>query len=154
MRKAFVGLAAVLTAVVIVQFFLAGSGALNPEPNSEAFAPHRILGYLIVLLSLLLTVLAAAVRLPGRVVGLAGLVLGLAILQPVIAVLARAFGEGDITTTTGQLVFGLHAVNGVAIMVVIWRIFQQGRELTTTGQTTRTGARAGGPAARWADSAS
>jgi hypothetical protein len=154
MRKAFVGLAAVLMAVVTVQFFLAGSGALNPEPNSEAFAPHRVVGYLIVLLSLLLTVLAAAVRLPGRVVGLAGLVLGLSILQPVIAVVAKAFGEGDITTTTGQLVFGLHAVNGVAIMIVIRNIFKQGRELTTTGQTTRAGARAGSPAAGSAHSAS
>jgi hypothetical protein len=138
MRRVFAGLAALLMLAVVVQFFLAGSGAFDTAPNDEAFRPHRALGYVTVLLAVVLTLVAALIRMPGRLIGLSGLVVGLGILQPVIAVIAKAFGDGEDTTAAGQLVFGLHAVNGLVIMSVIRIILQQARELTATAKDLST----------------
>jgi hypothetical protein len=63
---------------------------------------------------------------------------GLGILQPVIAIIAKAFGDSGDTTAAGQLVFGLHAVNGLIIMSVIRTILQQARELTATAKDLAT----------------
>ncbi|SCL21972.1 DUF6220 domain-containing protein [Micromonospora inyonensis] len=145
MRKAFAGLAALLLVVIVVQFFLAASGAFDSAPLDEAFRPHRALGFGTVLLAVVLTVVAALAKMPGRIIGLSGLVAGLGILQPVIAVIARAFGDSGDTTAAGQLVFGLHAVNGLAMAIVVHSIFRQSRELAATPPTTRAGV--GSPAA-------
>ena len=96
MRKAFAALAGLVMLVVVVQFFLAASGAFDTAPNDESFQPHRTLGFRIVLLAVLLTVVAAVARTPGRLVGLTGLVAGLVVLQAVIRAIAAAFGDtGD-----------------------------------------------------------
>jgi Family of unknown function (DUF6220) len=142
MRKAFAGLAGLLMLVVVVQFFLAASGAFDSAPTEEAFQPHRTLGYIAIALAAVSTLVAAVVRMPGRLIGLSGLVVGLGIMQPVIAVIARAFNDGDTTTTAGQLVFGLHAINGLAIMGVLGSILILARQPASTEQT----ARAAGPA--------
>src|SRR5215207_9580317 len=113
MRKAFAGLAILLLLVVVAQFFLAASGAFDTAPNDESFQPHRALGSGTLLLAVLLTIVAALARMPGRLIGMAGLVAGLTVVQFVITELAKAVGD---TTTAGQLIFGLHAVNGVAIL--------------------------------------
>jgi hypothetical protein len=147
MRKAFAGLAALLMLAVVAQFFLAGSGAFDTAPNEESFQPHRALGYVTVLLAVVLTVAAGLLRMPGRLIGLSGLVAGLGILQPVIAVIAKAFGDSETSTTAGQLVFGLHAVNGLVIMSVVRVILLQARQLTATAPTTRAGAGDGSAAA-------
>ena len=150
MRKAIAGLAAVIMLAIVVQFFLAGSGAFNTAPNDEAFRPHRALGYLIVLLALVTTLVAALARVPGRLVGMTGLLAGLGILQPVIAVIAKAFGDTDDSTTAGQLVFGLHAVNALVMVAVAVRIHRAARELSNspaaTAPTAGDDARAAGPA--------
>jgi hypothetical protein len=131
MRKAFTGLAALLMLAVVAQFYLAASGAFSTAPNDESFQPHRALGYGIFLLAVLTTIVAALARIPGRLIGMAGLVVGLTVVQVVIAVLARAFNDtGDTSTTAGQLVFGLHAVNGLAIMGVVGTIVRQARALS------------------------
>jgi len=140
MRKALAGLAALLMLAVVAQFFLAASGAFDSAPNDESFRLHRIMGYWTVLLAVVLTVVAALARMPGRLIGLSGLVAGLGILQAVIAIIARAFGDSGDTTTAGQLVFGLHAVNGLVMISVVYIILQQARELTATAHTTRAGA--------------
>jgi len=132
MRKVFSGLAGLMMLAVVVQFFLAGSGAFDTAPNEEAFRPHRALGYAVLLLAVVLTLFAALARMPGRIIGLSCLVVGLTILQPVITMLAKAFGDSGDTTTAGQLVFGLHAVNALVIMAVLRVILQQSRALTTT----------------------
>jgi hypothetical protein len=130
MRKAFTGLTVVLLVAVAAQFFLAASGAFDTAPNDEAFQPHRALGYGIALYALLLTVVAAVARMPGRLIGLTGLVAGLALVQGVIRAFAHAFdATGDTTTTAGQLVFGLHAVNALVIVAVIVMIVRQARDL-------------------------
>lgn len=143
MRKVFMGLAAVLMFAVVVQFFLAGSGAFDSAPNDEAFRPHRALGFVLVLLAVVLTVTAAVARLPGRLIGLSGLVTGLMLVQPVIAVAAKAFGEGDDTTAAGQLVFGLHAVNALVIMSVLRNILREVRAQTAAPHETSAMSTAG-----------
>lgn len=120
MRKAFTGLARVLMLAVVAQFFLAASGAFDTAANDESFQPHRALGYEILLFGALLTVVAAVARLPGRLIGLTGLVAGLSAVQAVIGAVAKAFDDNG-----GQLVFGLHAVNALAIVAVIRTVVQQ-----------------------------
>lgn len=132
MRKAFTGLAALVMLAIVVQFYLAASGAFDSAPTEEAFRPHRILGLGVVLLAIVLTVFAAIARMPGRLIGLSGLVAGLGLLQAVIVMIAKAFGDTGETTTAGQLVFGLHAVNGLAMMAVIGMIMRQSRALAAT----------------------
>ncbi|WP_225801869.1 DUF6220 domain-containing protein [Streptomyces sp. NK15101] len=140
MRKAIAGLAAFIMLAIAVQFYLAGSGAFAETPIEEAFKPHRSLGYLIVLLSLVLTVLAAVARVPGRLVGMAGALVGLGILQPVIAVVAKAF---DDPSGAGRIVFGLHAVGALAMVAVAVRIQRTARELSNSPASA---AQATGPA--------
>jgi hypothetical protein len=127
MRKTFTGLAGLLMLAVVAQFFLAASGAFDTAPNDESFRPHRALGYGLVLFAVLLTIVAAAARMPGRLIGLTGLVAGLAALQGVIGAVAKAFGD-----TGGQVVFGLHAVNALVIVAVIRTIFREARELSAS----------------------
>ncbi|MEU7804094.1 DUF6220 domain-containing protein [Micromonospora arborensis] len=137
MRKAFAGLAALLMLAVVAQFFLAASGAFDTAPNDESFQPHRMLGGGIVLLSVLVTIAAATARMPGRLIGLSGLVAGLAVVQFLIKAVATVFDSTGGSTTAGQLVFGLHAVNGLAIMAVAGRIVRQAGQLSRPAATTR-----------------
>lgn len=130
MRKAFSGLAVVLLLVVVAQFFLAGVGAFDTAPNDESFAPHRAVGYLLLLVAIVLTILAAVARMPGRLVGTTGLVAGLMLLQPVIATIAGAFDDGGRSSTAGTIIFGLHAVNALVIAAVLMRVMRQVRELS------------------------
>lgn len=90
---------------------------------------------------------------PGRLIGMVGLVAGLVVVQGVIGAIAKAFGDtGDSTTTAGQLIFGLHAVNGLVILAVVGRIVRRARELSrppalTWRASTGDDARASGSAA-------
>jgi hypothetical protein len=71
---------------------------------------------------LVLAGIGALARVPGRLMLLAVLVAVLTAVQVLIADLAEGIGAG---TTAGGLVFGLHAVNGLAILavaaVIAWR---------------------------------
>jgi hypothetical protein len=153
LRKLFVGLAALLMLVVVAQFYLAASGAFSTAPHDESFRPHRALGYVIFLLPVLMAIVAALARMPGRLIGMTGLVAGLAVVQVVIAVLARAFnGTGDTSTTAGQLIFGLHALNGLAVLAAAGNVARQARALSRSVGTDRgagagNGAGVSGPAA-------
>jgi len=118
MRRAFTGLAAAQLLAVVAQFFLAASGAFDTAPKDEAFQPHRMLGGGIVLLAVLVTIVAAVARMPGRLIGMSGLVAGLAVVQFVIRAVATALDGAGGSTTAGRLVFGLHAVNGLALLAV------------------------------------
>jgi hypothetical protein len=130
MRKAFAGLATLLMLVVVAQFFLAASGAFSTAPNDESFRPHRALGYVIFLLPVVMTIIAALARMPGPLIGMPALVAGLTVVQVVIAVLARAFGDTGDGATVGQLIFGLHAVNGLVILAVVGMTVRQARALS------------------------
>ncbi|MFU8852037.1 DUF6220 domain-containing protein [Micromonospora sp. SL1-18] len=132
MRRFFAGLAALQMLAVVAQFFLAASGAFDTAPKDESFQPHRALGGGIVLIAVLVTVVAAIARMPGRLIGMSGLVAGLAVLQFAIKEIATAF-DG----TGGDLVFGLHAVNGLAIVAVTGRIIRQARQLSMPATPAR-----------------
>ena len=133
MRKVFAALATLLMIAVAVQIFLAGVGAFDAAPNDESFQPHRALGYGILLLAVVLTLFAAVVRMPGRVIGMTGLVAGLVVVQSLIRAIASAFGESsDSTSTAGELIFGLHAINAMIIVIVVGMILRRARELSQT----------------------
>jgi len=131
LRRVFALLATLLTLVVVAQFFLAASGAFDAAPTDTAFEPHRVLGYGIGLFAILLTIFAALARMPGPIVRMSGLVAGLVVVQSLIRRIADAVnGSGDATTTAGKLVFGLHAVNGLIILMAAVNIARQARALS------------------------
>jgi Family of unknown function (DUF6220) len=150
LRRVFAGLAGLLVLAVVAQFFLAASGAFNTAPIDEAFQPHRAFGYVIAILAVLMMIVAALARIPGRLIGMVGLVIGLFVVQVLIAVFAKAFNDsGDTSTTAGQLVFGLHAVNGLAILHVAGSIARQARALSKPADAGRpAGAEVSGSATR------
>jgi hypothetical protein len=146
LRKIFALLAALLMLAVFVQFFLAASGAFSTAPHDESFRPHRALGYVVFLLPILMTIVGALARIPGRLIGLAGLVAGLAVVQVVIAVLARAFNDtGDTSTTASQNIFGLHAINALAILAVAGTLARQARALPGDDRPADVDSNAGRP---------
>ncbi|SRR6266545_8244584 len=140
MRKAFAGSAGLLMLAIAAQFFLAASGAFDTAPIDESFQPHRMLGYGILLLAVLLTVYAALARMPGRIIGMCGLVVGLGLLQPVIAAIANALEDSGDGSNAGQLVFGLHGLNGLVMMAVVGTIVRAAREAAGSTPPARTGA--------------
>lgn len=154
MRKAFAILATLLVLGVAAQFFLAASGAYDTAPTDESFQPHRALGYGILIFAALLTTIAILTRMPGRLIGMTALVAGLTALQSLIRAIADAFsGAGDASTTAGKLIFGLHAVNGLAIMAAAGTVARRARALpgsATANRQAGTGSDPGvfGPAAR------
>ena len=81
---------------------------------------------MIFLLPLVMVILAALARVPGRLIGMAALVAGLTGLQVVIAKLAKSYSG----STAGELVSGLHAVSGLAILAVAGMIARQARRIT------------------------
>ena len=121
MRKAFSALAILLLLILVAQFFFAASGAFGAAADDRSYRPHHALGYVIFLVPVAMVVVAALARLPGRLIGLTALVPALTAVQVVIAEVAKALGDGS---TAGQLVFGLHALNGVAMLAVAARIAQ------------------------------
>jgi hypothetical protein len=133
MRKIFAALVALLMLAIVLQFLLAASGAFDTATRDESFAPHRALGYGILLFAVLLTPISALARMPGRLIGMTGLVAGLTALQGVIRAIASAFDEtGGGTTSAGELVFGLHAVNALIILAIVGRILRRTRALESS----------------------
>jgi cytochrome b len=131
LRRVFAVLATVQVLVVVAQFFLAAKGAFDTAPKDESFQPHRALGYGIVLLAILLTIVGALARMPGRLIGFTALVAGLGIGQALIRAIASALDDtGGTSTTAGTLVFGLHAVNGLVIMAVAGTVARRARALS------------------------
>jgi heme A synthase len=134
-RRSFTGLALLLMLAVVIQFFLAASGAFDSARGEESFRAHRVLGFGIVLIALLAAIAAAVARLPGRLAAMSGLVAGLAVLQSVIRAIAAAFEDAGRSTAAGELIFGLHAVNGLAILAVVMTIVRE------AGRVSRPAAR-------------
>jgi uncharacterized protein DUF6220 len=137
MRKFFAALATLLLLAVLAQFFLAATGAFDTADKEEAFGPHKQLGYAVLLYAVLVTVVAAVARVPGRLIGLSGLVAGLALLQGVIRQIARAFDDGASSTAAGEILFGLHAINALAILAVAGMLFRESRELAKSPALAR-----------------
>ncbi|HEY8472813.1 MAG TPA: DUF6220 domain-containing protein [Natronosporangium sp.] len=143
MRKVLIVLAGVMIAGLVMQFFLAAAGAFDPAPRSDSFEPHRLLGRSLFVLALVLIAVAALARAPGRLIGLTAAVAGLVVVQSLIAMISGAVedsaGEGS---TAANLIFGLHAVNGMFLISVTHTVLSRARQL---GATRRTGSPAATP---------
>jgi len=136
MRRAFTALAALNLLVILTQFFLAAAGAFTTVPNDESFDAHRTLGYVTFLLPVLMIIFAPLADLPRRVTGMSALIAGLVTVQVLIAKVAENLGDDGGTTTAGPLLFGLHGLNGLAILAISGTILRQ------VGALSRPAARA------------
>jgi uncharacterized protein DUF6220 len=103
-------LAIVTTVAIVLQFFLAGFGAFHDYRSGETndFAAHEKVGYVIAILSLLMIVAAALARLGGRAVGM---VTGLFVLAGPVQVLLAHLGTGH-----SEVWGALHATVGALIL--------------------------------------
>ncbi|MGI5519975.1 DUF6220 domain-containing protein [Micromonospora sp. CA-259024] len=129
MRKVYVALLGLFAIAIAVQFYLAAVGAFDKPQDDDSFAAHRINGLMVIpLLGVLATIAAAVAKLGGRTIGLTLLAVGLVILQRPIQVISEAFNTsaGD-TTTASVLVFGLHAINGLAIIMLAGGLMRRAR---------------------------
>jgi hypothetical protein len=95
-----------------IQFFLAGFGARGTGSPDEAYSLHIMNGRVIAVVALLGILFAALARAGGKLVGMSAGVLGLVVLQSVIVLISV---QG---TLAGQLIFGLHVINAMAVMGV------------------------------------
>jgi hypothetical protein len=139
MKKVVFGLAALLLLAVVVQFYLAATGAFDSAPTEEGFSAHRALGNGILGLAVVTTIVAAIGRMPGKLIGRAGLIAALVLVQRGIREIAKGIGED---TTAGPMVFGLHAVNGLAILGLAVMLVWQTRQLlsgTVAAQPVKSG---------------
>ncbi|RRR99763.1 DUF6220 domain-containing protein [Glycomyces terrestris] len=107
--RVWVGL---LHALIGIQFFLAGYGALGTGSPDESFAFHIMNGRVIAVVALLGILFAALSRSGKKLTGLAAGVFGLVVLQSLIALVSVA------GTVPGQFIFGFHAINALMIMGV------------------------------------
>ncbi|MFI9815566.1 DUF6220 domain-containing protein [Saccharothrix variisporea] len=117
MRRVFAVLTVLLALVVAAEFFFAASGAFG---SGALYRPHHALGYVTFLLPLVMAVVAGVAKLPRRLIWLPAVVVALTGVQVVIAKVARTLDD-----PTGPLVFGLHAVNGMAIAAVVGLVLRQ-----------------------------
>ena len=119
MQKVYFGLTALLQLAVVLQFYFAAVGAFSKPQSDSSYGLHSLNGMMIIpLLSILATIAAAIARVPGRAIGLAIAPLGLVVVQVLIIVIGKAFSDGDDTTPAALVIYGLHAINGLAIMAV------------------------------------
>ena len=95
------GLAWVVVAAIVAQFFFAGLGLFG----AASFQAHKTTGYLIMLASLVLLVLALIGRLGGLRIGLSALLVVLAVVQTML-------------TRGPSLVAALHPLNALAVLGV------------------------------------
>jgi hypothetical protein len=118
-RKVYFGLSVLLLAAVALQFYFAAVGAFAKPQTDSSYGLHSLNGMMIIpLLSILATVAAAVARAPGRAIGLAIAPLGLVVVQVLIIAVGKALSDGDATTPASLVVYGLHAINGLAILAV------------------------------------
>jgi hypothetical protein len=147
LRRVYLGLAGLMLAAVMVQWYLAAVGAFDKPQEDGSFALHSMNGMMIIpVLSLLATVAAALSKAPGRAIGLTILPFGLIIVQVLIIALGNALNDSSGNTTPASLaILGLHAINGMAIAMVSAMVFRQARRLamgTPAGDANNTAARA------------
>ena len=141
MRRVYFGLSVLLLVAVVLQFYFAGVGAFTKPQTDSSYGLHSVNGMMIIpLLSILATVAAAIARVPGRVIGLAIAPLGLVVVQVLIIVIGKAFGDGDNTTPAALVIYGLHAINGLAIMAVAGTNLRAARQQLRPADSTKAGA--------------
>jgi hypothetical protein len=113
-RLAFLGVAWLFVACLVVQVFLAGLGVFQ---DASAFVTHREFGYLFGLLTIVLVVLALVGRLPRAFGGWSALLLVLFALQSVFVVLRGS----------APVVAALHPLNGFLILLIAISLARRAR---------------------------
>jgi hypothetical protein len=118
-RKAYRGLIILTLALIAVQFFLAGIGVFGDEgKTSDDFDPHRILGNVLLLISLIMLILAAVGKLGRPLLPMTG---GLFVLMFIQGILA---GVGEDT----QIVGAFHVLNALLIVGLVYHLFERVRD--------------------------
>lgn len=115
-RLAYIGVAWLFLACVVVQVFLAGLGVFGGAQN---FSLHRDFGYAFGWLTLVLLLLALVGHLGRRSIGLSALILVLFALQSVFVGLREVM----------PALAALHPVNALAIFGVALHLARQSRML-------------------------
>lgn len=114
-RVAYRWIVDLFAVLLVVQFFLAGLGAFttvhNKRFSDNNFGPHGVLGTALVLLALVIALLAVIGRWSRTATRLSAALLALMILQFVLGVA----GAGS-----SPVLGGLHAVNAVLIVAVVY----------------------------------
>lgn len=128
----FKGLAWIIFAAVLLQFFFAGIGSFGEDVwGDSAFNPHRLTGLLLILLSLILLILAAISfftgGMGGRTVGMTGLLLLLMIVQ--FLLVGFFYHAMDL-----PLLAALHPVNALILLGLSFHLARTGRS-AAQGQT-------------------
>jgi hypothetical protein len=121
-RLAFISVAWLFLACVVVQVFLAGLGVFAGAQN---FTLHREFGYLFGWLTLVLLLLALVGRLDRRWIGLSALLLVLFAFQSVFVALREIMPAAA----------ALHPVNALAIFAVALHVARRSRSLASSAPT-------------------
>ena len=109
------GLCVVLAGLVLLQFYAAGIAVFG----AGGFGPHRVVGWLIIVVALLNLVLTLAARGPRGARTAALAILVLSVLQPMLAFAPRArFPE----------LSAVHVVNALVIALLVHANVRQWRE--------------------------
>lgn len=134
MRKVYVGWFGIISAAIVVQFYLAGYGVFGFS-GLNGFGPHFFVGDLIGIAILIGIGLAFAARVPWRITGINGALFVLMVIQ---VVLAHAPVQG---------ISALHVVNGIVIFggtVYLtreaWKLMLLDRTGATTAEPVAAGA--------------
>lgn len=129
MRKVFVGITGLLLVSVIIQFYFAAFGVFTAPENDSQFILHQMNGRIVLPMLCLLCIASAAIaRAPGPLIGFSALPLGLLALQIVLFLIAGLTGATpEKTNLAGQLILGLHAINGLCILGVSILLFLRAR---------------------------
>ena len=129
MRKVYVALTGLLVVSVVIQFYFAAFGVFTAPENDSQFILHLLNGRFVLPLLCLLCIAAAAIaRAPGRLIGFTAIPLGLLVLQTMLFIVAGLAGASpEKTNLAGQLILGLHAINGLCILGVTIMLFLRAR---------------------------
>jgi Family of unknown function (DUF6220) len=129
MRKVYVTLTGLLVVSVVIQFYFAAFGVFTAPENDSQFILHLVNGrFVLPLLCLLCIAAAALARAPGRLIGFTAIPFGLLVLQTVLFVVAGLAGASpEKTNLAGQIILGLHAVNGLCILGVSLLLFRRAK---------------------------
>ena len=151
MRTVYVTLAGLSVVSVVIQFYFAAFGVFTAPEYDSQYILHVTNGRFLLPVLFLLTIIAAAVaRAPGRLIGFTAIPFGLLILQTLLFVIAGLAGASEEKTNlAGQLILGLHAINGLCILGVSIMVFVRARRFAReqVGDAPPAGSRSGAPTA-------
>jgi len=133
MRKVYVTLTGLLVVSVVIQFYFAAFGVFTAPQNDSQYILHLTNGrFILPVLCLLCIGAAALAKAPGKLIGFTAIPFGLLLLQIVLFVIAGLLGSSpEKTTVVGQVILGLHAVNGLAILGIGIMLFIRARKFAS-----------------------